>query len=437
MKFMGLLAGLFMCNQLTSGEIKIQFIEKQVNEIPVLMSYCDDGRVKPLIIVCHGFSGQKEDFAPYIKELASMGYFAVTLDNRLHGKRNGKKFDEIAIKEGKLDTYVVRKAIKETADDIVSLLDTLLQNPQIDSSQIGITGVSMGGFITYRVTMIDKRIKAAAPIISSPFWDDIPGDTPAIMSDELKKDLRDFAECYNPGNHPDAFYPRPMLMQIGEIDRHMNTERVQHFSKTLKEIYQSDSSDVRLIVYPKTAHTFTNSMWKETVLWFNHYLNARESKMNTNTKRVTRSYKMKLSATPEKIFPLLCPTREYEWIPHWKAELLFSESGFAEDHCIFKTTFPNQGGDEIWVVSHYLPNQEIQFYRFNSARLIRYTITLSPVSIDETEAKWSQIITALNEKGINFIDFMSEDRYNEQMANIEMLLNGYLKTGKMIEHDEI
>ena len=431
MFLLGFLTSLFMCVPFASSEPGIELVEKQINEIPVLMSYCNDGKAKPLIIVCHGFSGKKEDFEPHIKELASMGYFAVTLDNRLHGKRNGKKFDEVAIKEGKLNTYVVRKAIKETADDIVSLLNTLLQNyPQIDSSQIGMTGVSMGGFITYRVTMMDKRIKAAAPIISSPFWNDIPGDIPAFMNDALKKELGDFAERYNPGNHPNAFYPRPMLMQIGEIDKHMNIERVRHFSQTLKEIYQSDSTDVQLIVYPETAHTFTESMWKETILWFNHYLNTREPKMNTNTKRVTRSYKMKLNAAPEKIFPLLCPTREYDWIPHWEAELLYSESGFAEDHCIFKTTFPNQGGDEVWVVSHYLPNQEIQFYRFNTARLIRYTITLTPVSTIETEAKWSQIITVLNDKGNNFVDFMSEDRYNEQMANIEMLLNGYLKAGK-------
>ena len=44
---------------------------------------------------------------------------------------------------------------------------------------------------------------------------------------------------------------------------------------------------------------------------------------------------MTLSGSPEQVFPLLCPTREYDWIETWQCELIYSDSGFAEPGCIF------------------------------------------------------------------------------------------------------
>ena len=41
------------------------------------------------------------------------------------------------------------------------------------------------------------------------------------------------------------------------------------------------------------------------------------------------------SASPEKIFPLLCPVREMDWIPEWAPKLVISDSGVMEPGCIF------------------------------------------------------------------------------------------------------
>jgi hypothetical protein len=71
--------------------------------------------------------------------------------------------------------------------------------------------------------------------------------------------------------------------------------------------------------------------------------------------REAKSGTQRLVATPEKVFPLLCPTREYDWIEHWRCQMVHSESGFAELDCVFTTDFPHVG-DETWVVSVYRPN---------------------------------------------------------------------------------
>ena len=35
-------------------------------------------------------------------------------------------------------------------------------------------------------------------------------------------------------------------------------------------------------------------------------------------KKMTRRFTQQFVGTPERVFPLLCPTREYEWIEPWE-----------------------------------------------------------------------------------------------------------------------
>lgn len=56
-------------------------------------------------------------------------------------------------------------------------------------------------------------------------------------------------------------------------------------------------------------------------------------------KRETRLYVATINHPASEIFPLLCPTREYDWIEGWECDLLYSESGIAEQDCIFNAGF--------------------------------------------------------------------------------------------------
>ena len=94
------------------------------------------------------------------------------------------------------------------------------------------------------------------------------------------------------------------------------------------------------------------------------------------TRREFRTAKQLIRGTPDQVFPLLCPVREYDWIDGWDCKVLYTESGFAEDNCIFVTSFPNEGPPETWLVIRYEPNQLIEFIRVNEARTIRYKIEL-------------------------------------------------------------
>ena len=150
-----------------------------------------------------------------------------------------------------------------------------------------------------------------------------------------------------------------------------------------------------------------------------------------SARRAVKTATQHLLAPPDKVFPLLCPTREYDWIEPWKCRMVLSESGFAELDCIFVTDFPNEGED-VWVVSVYRPNEEIQFVRFNGRRVIRYGITLTDDGDGTTTAEWRQVLTGLNEEGNRLVDGLTDKAYRQKISVLERLLNHYLTTGEML-----
>jgi hypothetical protein len=152
-----------------------------------------------------------------------------------------------------------------------------------------------------------------------------------------------------------------------------------------------------------------------------------------NTIRTVKTHTMHLAGSPAEIFPLLCPVREYEWIEPWRCELVYSDSGVAELDCIFKTRFPKDGPEDIWVVSKYDPPNQIEFVRVNGLRAVRYCINLRQNDENGTAAEWRQVITGLSPEGNELVGKYADDRYYEEMKIIEMMLNHFLSTGTMLK----
>ena len=149
-------------------------------------------------------------------------------------------------------------------------------------------------------------------------------------------------------------------------------------------------------------------------------------------KRIFVSHKQLLKSTPEKVFPLLCPVKEYDWIETWKCELIYSNSGFAEKDCIFATGVP---GNEkrTWVVDEYEKNEYIQFIVFTNMYVIRYKISLTGRDDGTTEAVWEQTITALNSEGNNYTQNFSISEFKAMIERLERMINYYLETGEMLK----
>jgi dienelactone hydrolase len=244
-----------------------------ISEIPVIACFRqDEGAPKPLVILSHGFGKSKEDLKDELEMLAHMGYYAVAMDNRGHGKRAEPAFGSQVFHDGLLNVYQVRRLIKETADDIPSIIDHFKENKQVNARRIGMLGVSMGGFAAFRALVIEERIGVVAPIIASPYWDELPEDVPVLATPEAAERLTAYAREYSPARYPERFFPRPILIQVGEKDNHYNVERVKQFHQEIKRYYHGSDKSVKLTVHENVGHKFTEPMWTNAVEWFQDYL---------------------------------------------------------------------------------------------------------------------------------------------------------------------
>ena len=148
--------------------------------------------------------------------------------------------------------------------------------------------------------------------------------------------------------------------------------------------------------------------------------------------RSIKTSSMHLQGTPEQVFPLLCPVREYEWIESWQCEVVSSNSGFAELDCVFKTHFPGDSPEDTWVVSRYEPPLLIEFVRVNALRTIRFAISLAKNEDATADLIWTQVFTGLSPEGDNLIRTCLDDIFRERVALRERQINHFLSTGQML-----
>ncbi|MBW2411699.1 MAG: alpha/beta fold hydrolase [Deltaproteobacteria bacterium] len=241
----------------------------EIAGIPILSGYSSDEGIgsRPLVILSHAFQSSKEFWQDKMVSLARAGYYTVALDNRGHGERKGPDFKSQVLEKDGFNLYEVRRLIKETADDIPTLIDHFSSHQSVDAARIGMVGVSMGGFIAFRALVIDDRIGVAAPVIASPYFDEKPGDVPLVNRPEINRALDVYSQKFSPAYHPDQFYPRAILIQVGGQDKHLDAGRVRQFYESLKSKYHQKPEKLKFIQEENTGHQFTASMWRHATKW--------------------------------------------------------------------------------------------------------------------------------------------------------------------------
>jgi uncharacterized protein YndB with AHSA1/START domain len=150
-----------------------------------------------------------------------------------------------------------------------------------------------------------------------------------------------------------------------------------------------------------------------------------DSATDFHAKRNVTEFSGEIDAPPEAVFPLLCPVREYEWLKGWSCEMVYSQSGVAEENCIFKTAL---GAPAAWNVDSYEPPRQIRFTVISAEQVFRLKITLETTSAGGTKITWNRTYTGLNEGGNSKIHEWSTDRDRYLTQAIEH----FLKTGKML-----
>jgi hypothetical protein len=137
-----------------------------------------------------------------------------------------------------------------------------------------------------------------------------------------------------------------------------------------------------------------------------------------------------LPAPPSRVFPLLCPERERDWIEGWDYTMMYSESGYAEPGCVFVSTLPPEGRT-IWEFLEHVPDRRIAILRVSPDLVtIRWEMELTEPGAGRTDIHVRWIVTGLSSDGNRYIDEELDGRFAGLMAWLEKLMDYYLRTGR-------
>lgn len=154
--------------------------------------------------------------------------------------------------------------------------------------------------------------------------------------------------------------------------------------------------------------------------------------------RIVHEFTQNNPAAAEKVFPLLCPVREADWLPGWQYRLIYSESGFAELGCVFTT--PNPPGSAVpdraaaettWIVTDYDPAAfRITYLWIDPGHIItELRIQLTARGQDAATTSIRYRYTALSPEGNRELEHYTQEWFESKMQNWERTINHYLRTG--------
>ena len=151
-----------------------------------------------------------------------------------------------------------------------------------------------------------------------------------------------------------------------------------------------------------------------------------------DTIRSLKKYEMSVPASPEQVFPLLCPVKELEWLPYWNCEMIYSKSGVAELDCVFKTDLPDRG-KMVWVVTQYEPPKLVQYTILKpQSHTLNLTIRVRSEGSNSSLLIWQHVFTSLTDEGNQYLREYTDENLRLHLQKIEECLVHFLKTGEMM-----
>lgn len=223
-----------------------------IDDIPTLLVFPHDPReaaAHGTILHYHGLFSRKEEGKKELYSLAKQGYLAIGIDNVGHGERVESEENFPGNPEA---NYLAK--VTETIQEIPGLVSRLVELGLAKPNQIGICGISMGGFIAFGSVLVEPRIKVCAPILGSPHW----------------------KHSLSPHRYPERFSTISLLAQNAARDESVPPHYARDFMVRLKKNFSRHATRLQYREFPKSGHFMDegewDELWENVLNWFQKYL---------------------------------------------------------------------------------------------------------------------------------------------------------------------
>ena len=116
---------------------------------------------RPLLIYCHGIGSQRDFDLRIPIEFSKRGFYVAALDYQGHGESGGNILD--------VDPITNKPALAQDCSNLLDKLETLPFYSNVNISQIGLIGHSLGGFVVLMNQALDPRFNITvvwAPLVN-------------------------------------------------------------------------------------------------------------------------------------------------------------------------------------------------------------------------------------------------------------------------------
>lgn len=245
-------------------------IENQrIDNIPILIVYKEEAQNCPVVFFVHGFTSKKEKDLNIGYELAARDIVTVHIDARQHGERLSP---ELASADEELKAKLFFDIVTGTSQDVSRIITHFENDRRVNINRLGVAGISMGGFITYHIITMDNRIKAAAPLIGTPAWEDFILFNKDNLNDINPEPMIKQIKNIDPISNYNNIYPCALLMQNGKLDSLVPYNGVEKLYELLYPLYKQNHGNLEYHIYNDVNHDVTEIMRQKLYDFFLNHL---------------------------------------------------------------------------------------------------------------------------------------------------------------------
>lgn len=225
----------------------------------------------PTLFHYHGWGSNKDRHEFLASTIAQYGFQVILPDSNFHGERNPlKEYNSTNILE------YFWMIIKQSVDEFKAIRQQAQAEYDVDPRAIGVSGSSMGGYITSSIFAQNPEIKSLITF---------NGGSAFLKAKELAKEkmsinLENKVEVeevkkYDPLTYKDSFYPRAILMLHGDADTWVSIDIQKYFLNEISPLYKEDKDKVQLEIYHNMNHHISIKMVESAVLWLEKHLKGK------------------------------------------------------------------------------------------------------------------------------------------------------------------